>query len=66
MGRKKKPWASEGGLVVLKEWKVAGVWTGMLGPEQWDLEMSFNFTEPQNHFEGGIVRGPGASLVAQR
>ena len=24
---------------------MAGVWTGMLGPEQWDLEMSFNPTE---------------------
>ena len=42
---------------------MAGVWTGVLGPQQWDLEMSLNLTEPRNHFEGGIVRGPGASAV---
>lgn len=51
--------------MVWKEWQVAGVWTGMLGPEQWDLETSFNLTKPRNHFKGGIVRGPGASRVAQ-
>ena len=30
---------------------MAGVWTGVLGPEQWDLEMSLNLTEPRNHLK---------------